>query len=197
MRKDTPSPPFCLFVVNSFIALKACKVMTILDSILKTRHYFANKGWPSQSYRFCNSHVWMWKLNYQESSVPKNWCFWTVVLEKKTLESPLDSTEIQPVHPTGDQSWIFIGRADAEAEIPILWPPDPKNWLRWEEKVTTRGWDSWMVSPTQWAWVWVNSGSWWWAGRLGVLQSMGSQRAGHQLATELNWRLWCSCWVIF
>ena len=94
------------------------------------RHYFANKDLASQSYGFFSRHVWMWELNYKESWVPKNWCFWTVVLEK-TLESPLDSKEIQLVNPKGNQSWIFIGRTDAEAETetPILWPPDAKNWV--------------------------------------------------------------------
>ena len=91
-------------------------------------HYFANKGPSSQSYGFSSSHVWLWELGYKESWALKTWCFWTVVLEK-TLESPLDSKEIQPAHPKGNQSWIFIGRTDAEAETPILWPPDAKNWL--------------------------------------------------------------------
>ena len=105
------------------------KATTNLDSILKKqRHYFANKGPSSQSYGFSSSCVWVWELDYKESWVPKNWCFWTVVLEK-TLESPLDCKEIQPVHPKGNRSWIFIGRTDAEAETPILWPPDVKNWL--------------------------------------------------------------------
>ena len=81
---------------------------------------------------FSSSHVWMWELDYKESWVPKNWCFWTMVLEK-TLESPLDCKEIQPVHPKGDQSWVFIGRSDAEAETPVLWPPDAKNWLIWKD----------------------------------------------------------------
>ena len=87
--------------------------------MLKSRHSFANKGSSSQGYGFSSSHVWMWELDFEESWVPKNWCFWTVVLEK-TLESPLDCKEIQPVHPKGDQSWVFIGRTDAEAETPIL-----------------------------------------------------------------------------
>ena len=87
------------------------------------RHYFANKGPSSQSYGFSSSHVWMWELDYKESWAPKNWCFWTVVLEK-TSESPLDCKEIQPVNPKGNQTWIFIGRTDPEAETPILWPPD-------------------------------------------------------------------------
>ena len=89
----------------------------------KQRHYFANKVPSSQSYGFSSSHAWMWELVQKEGWRPKNWCFWTVVLEK-TLESPLDNKEIQPVHPKGNQSWIFIGRTDAEAETPILWPPD-------------------------------------------------------------------------
>ena len=92
------------------------------------RCYFADKSPSSQSYGFSSSHVWMWELDHKESWKPKNWCFWTVVLGK-TLESPVDCKEIQPVHPKGNQSWIFIGRTDAEAETPILWPPDAKNWL--------------------------------------------------------------------
>ena len=87
--------------------------------IKKQRHYFSNKCQSSQSYGFSSSHVWMWELDYKESWAPKNWCFWTAVLEK-TLESPLDCKEIQPVHPTGNQSWIFIGKTDAEAETPVL-----------------------------------------------------------------------------
>ena len=108
------------------------KVMTNLDSIWKSRHYFASKDPSSQSYGFSSSHVWMWELDYKESWAPKNWCFWTVVLEK-ILESPLDCKEIQPVHPKGNQSWIFIGRTDVEAETPILWSPDMKNWLIWKD----------------------------------------------------------------
>ena len=96
--------------------------------IQKQRCYFANKGPSSQWYSFSSSHVWMWELDYKESWPPNNWCFWTVVLEK-TLENPLDCKEIQPVNPKGNQSWIFIGRTDAEAETPILWPSDAKNWL--------------------------------------------------------------------
>ena len=133
----------------------------------------------------------------KESWAPKNWCFWTVVLEK-TLESPLDCKDIQPVHCKGYQSWIFIGRTDAEAEIPILWPPDMKNWLlekrpwSWERlKVRgegdNRGWDGWMASPMWWTWVWVRSRSWWWTGKPGVLQSTGLQKGGHDWMTELNW----------
>ena len=107
--------------------------------IKKQRHYFVNKGLSSQGCDFSSSHVWMWELDYKESWVPKNWCFWTVVLEK-TLESPLDCKEIQPVHPKGDQSWMFIGRTDVEAETPILWPPDPKNWLIWKDPDAGKDW---------------------------------------------------------
>ena len=103
------------------------KAMANLDSILKSRHYFANKGLSSQSHGFSSSHVWMWELDHKESWALKNWCFWTVVLEK-TLESPLDCKEIQPVNPQGNLSWIFTGRTDAEAEAPILWPPEGKKW---------------------------------------------------------------------
>ena len=138
----------------------------------------------------------MWELNHKESWVPKNWCFWTVVLEK-TLESPLDCKDIQPVHPKGNQSWIFIGRTDVEAEMPILWPSDAKSWLIgkrpwcWErltarEEGDDRGWDGWMASPTWWIWVWASSGSQWWTGKPGVLQSMGSQKVRYDW-TELNW----------
>ena len=95
--------------------------------IKKQRHYFVNKGPSHQGYGFSSSHVWMWKLDYKESWLLKNWCFWNVVLEK-TLESPLDCKEIQPVHPKGNQSWVFIGRTDAEAETLILLPPDVKSW---------------------------------------------------------------------
>ena len=114
-------------------------VMTNLDSMLKTRNYFANKGLSSQSYGFSSVHVWMRELDYKESRVPKNWCFWAVVLEN-TLESPLDRKEIQPVHPKGDQSWLFIGRTDAEDETPILWLPDVKNWLIWTDPDAGKDW---------------------------------------------------------
>ena len=96
--------------------------------IKNQRHHFANKGLYSQSYGFSSRHVWMWELDRIEAWAPKNWCFWTLVLEK-TLKSPLDCREIQSVHSQGNQSWIFIGRTDAEPETLILWPPDAKNWL--------------------------------------------------------------------
>ena len=109
------------------------KVITYLDSILKSkRHYFADKGPSSQSYGFSSSHVWMWELDYKECWASKNWCFQTVVLEK-TLESPLDNKEIKPVNPKGNQLWIFIRRSDDEAETPILWPPEVKSWLIWKD----------------------------------------------------------------
>ena len=115
------------------------KVMTSLDSILKSRHYFANKDPSSQGYGFPSGHVWMWELDCEESWAPKNWCLWTVVLEK-TLESPLDCKEIQPVHSKGDQSWVFIGRTDVKVETPILWPPHVKSWLIGKDSDAGRDW---------------------------------------------------------
>ena len=138
----------------------------------------------------------MWELDYKESWVQKNWCFWTVVLEK-TLESPLNCKEIQQVHPKGNQSWIFIGRTDVEGETPTLATSCEelthlKRLWCWERlraggEGDNRGWDGWMASLTQWTWVWVNSRNWQWTGKPGVLQSMRSQRIGHEWATELNW----------
>ena len=107
--------------------------------IKKQRHYFTDKGPSRQSYSFSSSHVQMWKLDHKESWALKIWCFWTVVLEK-TLESPLDSKEIQPVHPKGNESWIFIGRTDAKAETRILWPPNVKNWLIWKDPDAGKDW---------------------------------------------------------
>ena len=139
----------------------------------------------------------MWVLDYKESWALTNWCFWMVVLEK-SLESPLDCKEIQSVHPKGNQSWIFIGRTDAEAESPILWPPDTKNWLIGKDPEAGKdlrqkemgmsedkmvGWHY----RLKWTWVGASSRSWWWTGKPGVLQSMRSQRVGHDWATELNW----------
>ena len=107
--------------------------------IKKQRHYIANRGLSSQSYGFFSGHVCMWDLDHKESWAPKNWCFWTVVLEK-TLESPLDSKEIQPVNPKGNQSWIFIGRTDVEAETPIISLPDAKNWLTGKDPDAGKDW---------------------------------------------------------
>ena len=107
--------------------------------IKKQRHYCVNKGPSSQSYGFSSNHEWMWELDYEKSWALKNWCFWTVVLEK-TLESALDCKEIQPVHPKGNQSWIFIGRTNAETETPILWPPGLKNWLVCKDPDAGKNW---------------------------------------------------------
>ena len=133
------------------------------QDIKKQTHYFANKGPSSQSYDFSSSHVWMCELDYKDSWVIKNWCLWTVVLEK-TRESPLDCKEIQPVHHKGNQSWIFIGRTDAEAETPILWTPDMKSWFLWTHPDVGKDWrqekgtaDE-MASMTQWTWVWEAPG---------------------------------------
>jgi len=111
----------------------------IIQHIKKQRHYFADKGLSSQNYGFSSSHIWTWALDYKESWAPKNWCSWTVVLEK-TLECPLDCKEIQHVYPKGNQSWMFIRRTDAEAETPILWPPDAKNWLTGKDPVAGKDW---------------------------------------------------------
>ena len=115
------------------------KAMTNLDNILKSRHYFAYKGPSGQSCGFSNNHVWMWGVDYKQSWVMKNWHFWTVVLEK-TLENPLDCKAIWPVHPKGNQSWMFIGRNDVEAETLILWPPDVKSWLIWKDPDAGKDW---------------------------------------------------------
>ena len=165
--------------------------MTNLDIILKSRDYFTKKTPSSQSYGFSSSHVQMW-----ESWTPKNWCFWTGVLEK-TLEGPLDCKEIQPVHPKGNQSWIFIESTDAKVEAPILCQLDVKSfpmapWKRpWcQERLEAggegdnRGWDGWKASLTQWIWVWANSGGWWRTEKSGTLQSLGSQRVRHDWAAE-------------
>ena len=135
--------------------------------IEKQRHYFANKGLSSQGYGFFSSHVWMWELDHKESWAPKNWCFWTVVLEK-TLESPLDCKEIQPVHPKGDQSWVFM-------EGLML-----KLKLQYFGHLMQR-------ADSFWTRVWASSGSWWWTGRPGVLWSTGLRRVRHDWVTELNW----------
>ena len=107
--------------------------------IKKQRHYLANKGLSSQNYGFSSGHVWMWELGHKESSAPKNWCFWIVVLEK-TLESLLDSKEIKLVNPKGNQSWMFIERTEAKAEAPVLWPPDVKNWLIGKDPDAGKDW---------------------------------------------------------
>ena len=166
-----------------------------LDSILKKqRHYFVSKGPSSQGYGFPSSHVWMWDLDCEEGWAQENWYFWTMVLEK-TLESPLDCKEIQPVHSEGDKPWDFFGRNDAEAETPVLWPPHAKSWLivkdsdagrDWgqEEKGTAKdemaGWHHGLDGrESEWT---PGDGD----GQRG-LWFMGLQRVGHDWATELNW----------
>ena len=145
---------------------------------------------------FSSSHVWMLELDHKESCTLRNWCFWTVMLEE-TLESPLDYKEIQPVPPKGNQYWIFIegltvklklqyfghlmGRTDSFQKTLML------GKIEGGRRGDDRGWDSWMASLTQQTWICVSSGSWWWMGRPGVLQSMGSQWVGHSWVTELNW----------
>ena len=154
------------------------KVMTNLDSILKSRDItLSTKVCLVMAMVFSSSHVWMWELDYQESWA-LNWCFWTVVLEK-TLESPLVCKEIQPVHRKGNQSWMFTGRTDVEAETLILWPSDAKSWLIWKDPDAgkdsrwRRGWQRmrWLDGITDW--VCVDFRSWWWTGRTGALKSMG------------------------
>jgi len=192
-------PSFCISLIFFFDSLLFAFT---LFTIKKQRHYFANNSPSSQGYGFSCGRVWMWELDCEESWAPKNWCFWTVVLEK-TLQSPLDCKVIQPVHSKGDQSWVFFGRTDTKAETPILWPPHVKSWLIGKDSDAGRDWgqeekrmtedgchpleSGWMASPTRWTWVWVNSESWWWTGRPGVLQFTGSQRVGHDWVTELNW----------
>ena len=136
----------------------------------RIKNHFGDKGMNSQSYGFSSSHVQMWELNHKELWALKNWCFQIVELEK-TLESPLNSQKIKAMTPKGNQPWKFLWRNDAEAEVLIPWPPntEPTHWKKpwcWERlraggKGGNRGWDGWMASPTQWKWVWVNSGRWW------------------------------------
>ena len=164
--------------------------------IEKQRHYFANKGPSSQGYGFSSGHVWMWELDYKESWMPKNWCFWTVVLEK-SLESPFTARrsnqsilkEISPECSLKDWCWGWNS-----STLTTSWE-ELTHWKRlwcWEGlraggEGDDRGWDGWMAPLTWWTWVWVNSGSWWWTGRPAVLRFMGSQRVRHDWETELNW----------
>ena len=148
--------------------------------IKKQRHYFANKSLSSQSYGFSKSHEWMWEFDYKENWELKNWCFWTVVLEK-TFESPLDYKNINLINPKGNKSWIFIGRADTEAETIILWPPDGKIWLigkdpnaagkdqRQEEKRATEDEMAWFHHRVNVYESWASSESWWWTRKSGML----------------------------
>ena len=162
--------------------------------IKKQRHYFAKKSPFNQGYGFSSSHVWMWELDYKDSWVPKNWCFRTVVLEK-TLESPLDCKGIQPVHPKGNQSWMFIGRTDVGVKLQhfghLMQRADSFEKTLMLEKIEgrrRRGWQRmrWLDGITDSVtWVCVNSGSWWWTGRPGMLWFMGLQRVWHNWVTEL------------
>ena len=173
------------------------KAMTNLDSMLKSRDITLPKVHLVKAMVF---PVVMWELDYKESWALKNWCFWTVVLEE-TPETPLYCKEIQPVRPKGNQSWIFIGSIDVEAETRATWCEKLTHWKRsrcWGSlkaggERNDRGWDYWMASPTWWTWVWASSGCWWWTGKPGVLQSIRSQRVGHNWATELNWTEWYIC----
>ena len=170
------------------------KAMTNQDSVLKSkRHHFVDKGPYSQGYGLSRSHIWFWDLDHKECRAPQNWCFWTVMLEK-TLESPLDCKEVKSVNVPGNQPWILIRRIEAEALI--LWLPDMNSWLTgkdlthekrpwcWERlkakgEEGSRRWNGWIALSIQWTWTWTNSRRWWGTGRPGMLQSMGSQRVGH------------------
>ena len=135
--------PKSLQLVIAAMKLKDAPWKKIYDQsrqhIKKQRHYFVNKGSSSQGYGFSSSQIWMWELDYKESWALKNWCFWTVELEK-TFKSPLDSKEIQPIHPKVNKSWIFFGRTDVEAETPVLWPPDVNSWLIWKHPDAGKDW---------------------------------------------------------
>ena len=159
-RPTLSDPMDCSLPGSSVHGIFQARVLSndqLRQYINKQRHFFANKGASSKNYGFSKSHAWMWEMDYKESWAPKNWCFWTAVLQK-TFESPLDCKETQPVNPKGNQSWIFIGRTDAEAETPVLWPPDVKSGLTgkhpdagkdWRQKEETAedemvGWHHWL-----------------------------------------------------
>ena len=166
------------------------KVTTNLDSIVKSRDITLPTKVHLVKALVFTVVMYGCELYYKESWALKNWCFWTVVLEK-TLENPLDYKEIQPIHPKGHQSWVFIGRTDAEAETPVLWPLHVKSWLTGRDPDAGRDWGQKEKGTTEdemagWTWVWVDSSSWWWTGRPGMLRFMGSQRVRHDWATELK-----------
>ena len=167
--------------------------------IKELRHYFADQGPYSQSYGFFSSHVWMQELDHKEGWVPKNWSFQTVVLEK-TLESPLDCKEIQPVHPKVDQSWVFIGRTDAEAETPILWPPHAKSWLIWKDPDSGKDWGQEEKGTTEdemvgWHHRLDGHGFGW---TLGVGDGQGGLACcgswGHKESDMTEWLIWTELW---
>ena len=173
------------------------------EHIKKDRHYFADEVLSSQSYGFSSSHVWVWELDHKELML-KNLCFWIVVLVK-TLENPLDCKEIQPVHPKGNQSWIFIGRTDDEAETPKLklQSLDVKNWLTGKDPDAGKDWrheEKGTAENEMVGWHHRLDGhefeqaheSWWWTGKPGKLQSMGWQRIGHDWATNRGFPWWSS-----
>ena len=201
--------PKSLQMVTAAMKLKdACSLEEKLyqpkQHIKKQRYYFANKSSSIQSYCFSSSHVQTCMLDHKESWAPKNWCFWILVLGT-TLESPLDRKEIQQVSPKGSQSWISIGRTEAEMLHLECWSWNYNTLDTWCKELThckrpwyqerlkaggegdNWGWDCWMASLTWWTWIWGSSGSWWWTGKPGMLQSMGLQRVRHDWATELNW----------
>ena len=168
--------------------------------IQKQRHCFTNKGLSSQGYSFSSSHVWMWELDCEESWAPKNWCFWTVVLEK-TLESPLNCKEIQPVHPKGDQSWVLFGRTGVEAETLILWPTDAKSWLIWKDSDAGKDWgqeEKGMTEDEMIGWHHrLNGHGFWWTLRVGDVQGglACCSSWGHKeldMTEWLNWTELCS-----
>ena len=163
--------------------------------IKKQRRYFTNKDLSSQTYGFSSSHVWMWELDYKKGCTPKNWCFWIVVLEK-TLESPLDCKEIQPVHPKGDQSWISTARTDVEAEAPILWPPDVKSWLIGKDPDAGKDWrqgEKGMTEDEMVGWHhWLNGHGFGWA--LGVGDGQGGLACcGSWSHKESDMTEWLNC----
>ena len=169
--------------------------MTNLDAILKSRHYFTNKGPSGQGFGFSSGHVWMWELDYKESWALKYWCFWTVVL--KTWESL--GLQGDPASPSWRRSvlgvhwkdWCWSWNSNTLAtwckELTHLKRPWCWERLRAGRERDDRGWDGWMASPTQWTWVWVDSEIWWCTGRPGMLWFMGLQRVRHDWVTELNW----------
>ena len=170
------------------------KVMTNLYSILKSRDItLPTKVRLSQGYGFSSGHVWTWELDYKESWVPKNWCFWIMVLEK-TLESPLDCKEIQPVHPKGDQSWLFIGRTDGEAETPILWPPDVKSWLTGKDRDAGKDWGQKGLTENEMVgWHhWLNGHGFGWTPGVGDGQGglACSASWGRKESDTTEWRNW-------